>query len=51
MSGFRTFVGVWATQSLSLLGTTITYFAVSIWLAQVLYPAPVPKPALAVALR
>lgn len=50
MSGFRTFVAVWATQSLSLLGTTITYFAVSIWLAQVLYPAPAQKPALALAL-
>lgn len=29
-SGFRTLTLIWASQSLSALGTAITYFAISI---------------------
>jgi len=48
--GWRTFVIVWVTQSLSMLGTMMTFFAVNIWLTQVLYPRPEQKAALAFAL-
>ena len=44
--GWRTFVIVWVTQSLSMLGTMMTFFAVNIWLTQVLYPRPEQKAAL-----
>ena len=33
--GFRTFVIVWLTQSLSVMGSALTVFAVNIYLAQV----------------
>lgn len=49
-NGFRTFLIVWATQSLSVFGTALTFFAVNIWLTQTLYPAPEQKPALAFAI-
>lgn len=49
-AGFQTFTIIWATQSLSTLGTAITYFAISIWLAQVVYPAPAERHRLAAAL-
>ncbi len=49
-NGFRTFLIVWATQSVSVFGTALTFFAVTIWLTQVLYPRPDQKPELALAI-
>jgi DHA3 family macrolide efflux protein-like MFS transporter len=49
-NGFRTFLIVWVTQSISVFGSALTFFAVNIWLAQTLYPLPEHKPALAWAL-
>jgi MFS family permease len=48
--GFRTFLIVWATQSVSVFGSALTFFAVTIWLTQTLYPRPEQKPELAFAL-
>ncbi|HEY3315054.1 MAG TPA: MFS transporter [Bacillota bacterium] len=48
--GFRTFLIVWVTQSISVLGSNLTFFATTIWLTQVLYPRPEQKPELAWAL-
>src|SRR5947207_12235431 len=48
--GFRTFVIIWAAQSLSIIGSGMTGFALNIYLAQVLYPAPEQKADLALAL-
>ncbi len=48
--GWRTFVIVWATQSISVFGSELTFFALSIWLTQTLYPRPEQKPELAAAL-
>ncbi len=48
--GFRTFLILWATQSLSVFGSAITFFAVTVWLTQVLYPHPGQKAELALAL-
>ncbi len=50
LNGFRTFVIVWLTQSLSVIGSALTVFALNIYLAQVLYPAPEQKPELALAI-
>ena len=36
--GFRTFLFLWATQSLSVIGSGLTVFALDIWLVQVVYP-------------
>ena len=47
--GFRTFVIVWAAESLSVIGSGMTGFALNVYLAQVLYPAPDQKAGLAVA--
>src|SRR5215475_3992287 len=47
--GFRTFVIVWAAQSLSVIGSGMTAFALNVYLAQVLYPAPDQKVELALA--
>jgi MFS family permease len=49
-NGFRTFIVLWVTQSISVFGTALTFFAINIWLTQVLYPAPEQKPQLAAAL-
>ena len=49
-NGFRTFLVVWVTQSISVLGSALTFFAMTIWLAQVLYPNPEQKSQLAIAL-
>lgn len=38
-NGFRTFVILWFTQSLSVIGTGITLFATTIWLTTVQYPS------------
>jgi len=48
--GFRTFLIVWFTQSISLFGTALTFFSVTIWLTQILYSRPEQKPELAFAL-
>lgn len=32
--GFRTFVVVWATQSVSFMGTAVAWFALTVWLSQ-----------------
>jgi DHA3 family macrolide efflux protein-like MFS transporter len=47
--GFRTFLIVWAAQSLSVIGSGMTGFALNVYLAQVLYPAPEQKAELALA--
>lgn len=49
-NGFRTFVIVWITQSISVFGSALTWFAVTVWLTQTLYPLPEQKPQLAFAL-
>lgn len=49
-NGFRTFVIVWLTQSVSAFGSALTYFGINIWLVQGLYPLPEQKPELAAAL-
>ncbi len=49
-NGWRTFVIIWWTQSLSVLGSALTFFAINIWVVQVLYPRPEQKPELAIAL-
>src|SRR5437868_13274997 len=49
-NGFRTFLVVWITQSVSVFGSALTYFAINIWLTQTLYPRPDQKPQLALAL-
>lgn len=48
--GFRTFVVLWASQSVSLIGSSLTFFAVNIWLTQVRFPRIEQKPQLAIAL-
>jgi DHA3 family macrolide efflux protein-like MFS transporter len=48
--GWRTFVTMWATQSVSVLGSSLTFFAMSIWLTMTRYAAPEQKPELAAAL-
>lgn len=49
-NGFRTFLMLWATQSVSVFGSALSFFAVTIWLTQTLYPLPEQKPQLAFAL-
>lgn len=49
-NGFRTFLIVWGTQSISVFGSALTLFAINIWLTQTLYPLPSQKPQLAAAL-
>ncbi|MBB6098123.1 MFS family permease [Deinobacterium chartae] len=48
--GFRTFLTVWATQSLSVFGSAVMLFAVNLWLAQTLFAAPEQQPQLALTL-
>lgn len=48
--GFRTFLILWASQSVSVFGSAVAFFAITIWLTQVLYPSPEQKPQLALAL-
>jgi MFS family permease len=48
--GWRTFVVVWASQSLSVFGTSLTLFAVTIWLAQVVYGDPAQRQSLSLSL-
>ena len=49
-NGFRTFLIVWVTQSVSVFGSALTFFALTIWLTLTLYPHPEQKPQLALAL-
>lgn len=48
--GWRTFLIVWFTQSISVFGSELTFFALSVWLIQTLYPRPDQKTELALAL-
>ena len=48
--GWRTFLTLWVTQSCSMIGTAVTFFALNIWITQALYPAPAMKHRLALAL-
>src|SRR3990172_1316031 len=48
--GWRTFLIVWATQSVSVLGSALTFFAITIWLTTTLYSTAAQKPQLAWAL-
>ena len=48
-NGWRTFVTVWITQSFSIVGSQIMFFALTIWIAQVLFPRPDQKEELALA--
>ncbi len=49
-NGWRTFLILWITQSISVFGSALTIFAMNIWLTQTLYPLPEQKPQLAAAL-
>jgi len=49
-NGFRTFLVLWFTQSISAFGSQLTFFALTIWIATVLYPHSEQKPELAFAL-
>ncbi|HLF28398.1 MAG TPA: MFS transporter [Anaerolineae bacterium] len=49
-NGWRTFLIVWVTQSVSVFGSALTFFALNIWLTQTLFPRPDQKPELAGAL-
>lgn len=46
-NGWRTFLIVWVTQSISVFGSALTMFALNIWLITTVYPAPEQKPELA----
>lgn len=48
-NGFRTFVIIWISQTVSVFGSAPTFFAITIWLTQTLYPRPEQKPQLAFA--
>ena len=48
--GWRTFLTVWATQSLSVFGSVLTFFSITIWLTVVRYPTEAQKPELGAAL-
>lgn len=46
-NGWRTFLIVWITQSVSVFGSALTQFAIIIWLTTTLYPTEAQKPQLA----
>jgi len=48
--GFRTFLILWASQSVSVIGTALTFFAINVYLAQEVFPDPAQRPQLAAAL-
>jgi len=48
--GWRTFLTVWISQSVSVLGSALTNFAITIWLTTTAYPTEAQKPQLAWAL-
>ncbi len=45
--GWRTFLALWASQSLSLLATNVAWFAITIYFTTVVYAADGQKPQLA----
>jgi DHA3 family macrolide efflux protein-like MFS transporter len=47
---FRTFLYLWASQGLSQFGSSLSFFAISVWLVTAVYPAPAQKAALAATL-
>lgn len=49
-SSFRTFLYLWASQGLSQFGSSLSFFAISVWLVTAVYPAPEQKAALAATL-
>ncbi|MFZ5815677.1 MAG: MFS transporter [Bacillota bacterium] len=49
-NGFRTFLIVWITQSISAIGSMVAFFALTVWVTTVLYPLPEQKPELGLAL-
>jgi MFS transporter, DHA3 family, macrolide efflux protein len=49
-NGWRTFLVTWFTQSISVFGSELTFFALSVWLMQTLYPRPDQKAELALGL-
>ena len=49
-NGFRTFVTLWASQAVSVLGSALSAFAFNIYLAQTVFPLESQKPQLALAL-
>lgn len=49
-NGFRTFLTVWVTQSVSMIGSMLAFFSLTIWLTTVLYPLEEQKPQLGMAL-
>jgi DHA3 family macrolide efflux protein-like MFS transporter len=49
-NGFQTFLVMWATQFLSVFGSLLTFFTITIWLSQVLYREPDQQSQLAFAL-
>ena len=48
-NGWRTFLFTWFTQSISVFGSELTFFALSVWMMQTLYPRADQKAELAVA--
>jgi DHA3 family macrolide efflux protein-like MFS transporter len=48
--GWRTFVIVWATQSISVIGSAVTFFAITIWLATTAFPLASQRAELSLAL-
>lgn len=48
--GFRSFCVLWASQSLSVLGSSITWFAMILWLTRIAYPGEAERTGLAWAL-
>lgn len=50
VNGFRTFSIMWASQALSVFGSQVMFFAVTVWLTATLYPLPEQRPLLAAAL-
>jgi MFS family permease len=49
-NGFRTFLILWVTQTISVMGSALTNFCITIWLTLVLYNLPEQKAQLAAAL-
>lgn len=49
-SSFRTFLYLWLSQGLSQFGSSLSFFAISVWLVTDVYPAPEQKAALAATL-
>ncbi|MBB5233637.1 MFS transporter [Deinococcus budaensis] len=48
--GWRTFLALWGSQSVSQVGSYIAWFALNVYVAQTLYPDPAQKAPLALAL-